>query len=273
MPKELFELELTEGPALDLHRRELGQMEQDYPWESLRPEAYPPLLVERARLGWTENAFNEYCTAVAMGQLIDALGRARVPLDLWSLACRFPTEELIHVELCSRMAMQLGGGAPLTFDPDQVGYPLDPSLTPLQRANELVVRLCCVGEALSFPLLSGCMRSAAHPLTRKVLTKIVQDEALHGRLGFLYLDWIAADLDLVERERLGRAARETLTEYQPLWERLRSRVVDGVTTEGFLIQQVHELGWMEAQAYATLARASVEETVAAPLRRYGIKLS
>ena len=33
---------------------------------------------------------------------------------------------------------------------------------------------------------------------------------------------------------------------------------------------VHELGWMEAQQYATLARQSVEDAVAEPLRKYGI---
>lgn len=272
MASELFEIDLTDGPALAIHERELGHIEHAYPWHELDPTRYPPTLVERARLAWTENAFNEYCTAVAMGQLIDALGRARVPLDLWSMACRFPLDEIIHVELCSRVAMCLGGGAPLTYEPDQVGFELDPSLTPLQRASELVVRLCCVGEAISFPLLSGCMRSASHPLTKAVLTKIVQDEALHGRLGFLYLDWIAGELDPVERDRLGLAARETLREYEPLWERLRSRTVNGVTSKGFQLEHVHELGWMEAQAYKELALDSVERSIREPLLKYGIRI-
>lgn len=268
--RELFEIDLTEGPASVLHRREFGDLDVAYPWDALDPSRYPPLLVERARIGWTENAFNEFCTAVAMGQLIQALGQARVPLDLWSMACRFPSEEILHVELCARVAMRLGGGAPVRYDPRSLQIALDPSLTPLQRANELIVRLCCVGEALSFPLLSGCMRSAAHPLTRAVLTKIVQDEALHGRLGFLYLDWIAHEFSPSERERLGRIARETIDEYAPLWKRLRSRVVDGVTSEGFSIDHVRELGWMDAESYAALAEASAEDAVAAPLARFGI---
>jgi hypothetical protein len=270
---ELFELELTDGPALALHEREFGQLETDYPWETLDPSRYPPLLVERARVGWTENAFNEFCTAIAMGQLVQALGEARAPLDLWSLACRFPLEELLHVELCSRVAMRLGGGAPIAYAPDQVAQRLDPSLTPLQRANELIVRLCCVGEAVSFPLLSGCMRAAAHPLTKAVLTKIVQDEALHGRLGFLYLDWVAPELDASEKDRLGKIAKATLAEYAPLWERLRSTVTDGVTAEGFLLQHVHELGWMEAQAYGRLATESIGQRVLAPLAKYGIRVT
>lgn len=272
MNRELFEIDFTLGPAYRVHQRALGEIESSYPWDSLDPARYPPVLVERARLGWTENAFNEFCTAVAMGQLVQALGEARAPLDLWSLACQFPLEEIIHIELCSRVAMRLGGGAPLTYDPGDLVLRLDPSLTPLQRANELVVRLCCVGEAVSLPLLSGSMKAAAHPLTRAVLTKIVQDEAMHGQLGWMYVDWIASELGLAERDRLGRAAAETLRNFEPIWERLRSRAVDGVTSEGFLLQHVHELGWMEAQDYQALARSAVEEAVVAPLAARGIHL-
>ena len=272
MSRELFALSFTRGFARQLHQRELGDLEHGYPWESLDPSRYPAELVARARLGWTESAFNEFCTAAAMGQLVQAMGEARVPLDLWSLACRFPLEELIHIELCSRVAMRLGGGAPISYDPADLVYRLDPSLTARQRASELVVRLCCVGEALSFPLLSGAMRSAAHPLTRKVLEKIVQDEALHGKLGTWYLDWLQPELTLAERDRLAIAARHTLDTFEELWRPMQSRVSDGVTSEGFLLSDVNELGWMEASAYQALARETVDRQVREPLAAYGIRV-
>lgn len=273
MPREVFELSMTNGFARRLHERELGEIERDYPWDSLDPSRYPPRLVARARVGWTENAFNEFCTAAAMGQLLEALVKARAPLDLLSMASRFPLDEIIHIELCARMAMRLGGGAPIAYDPDDIVLDIDPSLTPLERANELVVRLCCVGEAFSFPMLSGALRSAAHPLSKAVLTKIVQDEALHGRLGFLYLDWIKNELSLAERDRLGKAAKATLEAYTPIWEKLGSVVKDGVTSEGFRIEHVHELGWMEASAYRVLAIRTVEDAVRAPLARAGIRMA
>ena len=268
--RELFEVDFTTGAAAALHERDVGRFADAYDWTSLDPSTLPPLLVERARVGWTENAFNEFCTATAMGQLIAAMGQARVPLDLMTLACRFPVEELVHVELCSRIAMRLGGGAPLAYDPAQLLLPIDPSLTPLERCNELVVRLLCVGEALSLPLLTGCMRAATHPLVRAVLTHIVRDEAMHGRLGWLYLDWIGDELSLAERDRLGRAAADTVAQHEPIWSRLRSRVVDGITSEGFRIDDVHQLGWMESSAYAAAARTELQASVRAPLRRYGI---
>jgi hypothetical protein len=270
--RELFELSMTGGFARRLHERALGALERDYPWDSLDPSRYPPLLVARARLGWTENAFNEFCTAAAMGQLLEALVKARVPLDLLSMASRFPLEEVVHIELCARMAMRLGGGAAIAYDPEDIVFALDPSLSPIERANELVVRLCCVGEAFSFPMLSGALRSAAHPLSRAILTKIVQDEALHGKFGFLYLGWIGGELRPAERDRLGRAARETLDAYRPLFEGVQSRVTDGITSEGFRLEHVRELGWMEASAYRALALETIEDAVRAPLARAGIRM-
>ncbi|MFT3769529.1 MAG: ferritin-like domain-containing protein [Minicystis sp.] len=226
--------------------------------------------MRRARRSWTENAFNEHCTLVALGRMLQALGEAQAPLDLLRMASRFPEEEVLHVELCARVADRLGGLIPRPFDPDAIIPPIDPSLTPRQRATELVVRICCVGEAFSLPMLAGAMKSAAHPLTRAVLETIVEDEALHGRFGYLYLQWVEPDLRPAERDRLGRAASETLASYAPLWQRLTSRVEDGVTSEGFLLAHVHELGWMESTAYRSVALETIERSVRAPLARFGI---
>lgn len=245
---------------------------EDFAWETLDPARYQPELVRRARRGWTENAFNEHTTLAALGQMLLALGQAQAPLDLVRMAARFPEQEVLHTELCARMAEQLGGLWPRSFDEADLEVPLDPSLTPRQRASELVVKICCVGEAFSLPMLAGAMRSAAHPLTRAVLTTIVEDEALHGRFGALYLAWAGPGLDATERSRLGRVASDTLLAYAPLWERLTSRVVDGMTSEGFPIQHVHELGWMESTAYRSTALDAVQRAVIEPLARFGIRV-
>lgn len=241
-----------------------------YPWDTLDPSRYPRELVLRARRGWTENAFNEHCTFVVMGQLLEALGAAGAPIDLCTMASEFPREELLHVALCARVAERLGGLYPLLYDPDAVPLRLSPRLSAVQRLAEIVVRVCCVGEAFSLPMLAGAMRSATHPLTRAVLETIVQDEAMHGRLGFACLEWLDDRLDDRDRARLGEVATETVRLYAPLWTRLTSRVVDGVTSEGFLLAHVHELGWMESSAYRSLALETIERAVRAPLARFGI---
>jgi hypothetical protein len=264
----LFEIDLAGGRAQRTYIKRLaplaGDLERDFPWDALDPEQYDPELVERARIGWTENAFNEFCTATAMGQLVATMGRANVPLDLWGIAASFPLEELLHVELCSRIAMRLGGGAPIVYDPDDLVLQIDPGLTPLQQANELIVRLCCVGEVFSLPMLAGSMRAATNPLTRAVLTQIVKDEAMHGKLGWMYLDWVAPSLDEAECARLGRAAADTAAGVRRIWEHRRVPAIERPDPGR------SDMGWMDSLSYVERATKTLADEVFGRLAEYGI---
>jgi len=269
--REPFDLEWMGGVA-EKHFRKVRPGVDELPWGTLDVARYPIELVDRARVSWTEAAYNEYCTAVAFTEMFGALLAAKAPIDLIGMASDFLADEMLHVELTSRIAMELGGGAPYEVDFDGLAIKPSPALSPLQRANELVVHVCCVGEAFSLPMLASAYSSALHPLTKQVLHRIVQDEAQHGRFGFLYLDWASDQLDAAERTRLGHIAVDTIAVFAPLWQRLTSRVHDGVTTEGYLLEHVRELGWTESSLYATRARRAIEEEVVAPLASYGIEL-
>ncbi|MEO8705682.1 MAG: hypothetical protein ABI867_36965 [Kofleriaceae bacterium] len=269
---EPFDLEWFGGVA-ERHFRKVRPGVDEMPWGTLDPSRYPIELVDRARISWTEAAYNEYCTAAAMAELLAALLAAKAPIDLIGMASDFVADEMLHVELTSRIAMELGGGAPYEIDFANLAIMPSAELSPLQRANQLVVHICCVGEAFSLPMLASAYQSALHPLTKTVLERIVHDEAPHGRFGFLYLDWAADRLDAAERARLGDIAVDTIAQLAPLWQRLVSRVHDGITTEGYQLEHVRELGWTESSVYRTRARAAIADEVVAPLARYGIELS
>jgi hypothetical protein len=269
--REAFDLEWFGGVA-EKHFRKVRPGVDELPWGTLDVARYPVELVDRARVSWTEAAYNEYCTAVAFSEMLGALLAAKAPVDLIGMASDFMADEMLHVELTSRIAMELGGGAPYMVDFDGLGIRPSLELSPLARANELVVHVCCVGEAFSLPMLASAYNSALHPLTKNVLQRIVHDEAPHGRFGFLYLDWANEQMDVDERTRLGVIAANTIEQFAPLWQRLTSRVQDGITTEGYRIEHVRELGWTEASAYAVRARAAIEQEVVAPLARYGIEV-
>lgn len=265
-----FELDWFGGVA-ERHFRKVRPGVDALPWGTLDVSDVPPLLRDRARVSWTEAAYNEYCTAAAFADLIRALLEANAPIDLVGMASDFVADEILHVELTSRIAMELGGGAPYEIDFTHLTLPETPDLDPFARANELVVRTCCVGEAFSVPMLAGCYRHASHALTKGVLERIVQDEAPHGRFGFLYLEWAAPRMSRGEKERLADVALDTLRLFAPHWTRLRSRVGDdGRTTEGFQLEHIQRLGWNEAEAYGKAARRAVREEILAPLARHGI---
>jgi len=97
------------GGATERHFRKLRPGIEELPWGTLRPEQYPPLLLERARSAWTEAAYNESCTALAFADLQRALLQAQVPIDLIGMASDFVVDEILHIELTSRIAMELGG--------------------------------------------------------------------------------------------------------------------------------------------------------------------
>jgi hypothetical protein len=52
-----------------------------------------------------------------------------------------------------------------------------------------------------------------------------------------------------------------------------SAVKDGVTEEGYRVDEIHELGWLESARFAPLAREVVESDTLAPLAKFGVVLS
>jgi hypothetical protein len=262
--RERFELDWMGGPAAARFRR-LRPGTDALPWDSLDPRAFPGELVQRARLSWTEGAVGEYTSAAAFAALLRDLLEARAPLDLVGMASEFVADELMHCELNARLAMALGGAAPFLVDLEALVPPVDAAAPPLERAVERAVRLCCVGEALSSPLLAGTAAVAAHPLTRAVLGRIARDEPAHGRLGFLVLGWAAPRLGAGERARLARIALETAVDYAPTWRTLPESDACGA----FARADVHALGWMEPRRYRATARRALAR-IERDLRRAGL---
>src|SRR6478672_1347995 len=168
------------------------------------------------------------------------------------MASRFVMDELVHVELCARMAMELGGGTEIMHDPDVLIVDPDPELRPLLRAADMIARCFCVGEALSIPLLRGTWHAARHPLPRAVLGRIVRDEAAHGTFGYTFLDWALPQIDEEGRAILGRAADLAIAAIKAQWDDLRKqppRAADAGDA----------LAWMQTDAYLTLAARSMDE--------------
>jgi hypothetical protein len=84
------------------------------------------------------------------------------------------------------------------------------------------------------------------------------------------MEWVAEDMDDAERARLGAIADGEIANLSPIWMRRTSKVKDGVTSEGYRLQDIHELGWMESQHMAEVAIRAVHDEVAAPLAKLGI---
>ncbi|CAN5139745.1 hypothetical protein BH09MYX1_BH09MYX1_05460 [soil metagenome] len=262
MTTDTFELFMLGGATEKRYRKMRPEIAQ-LPWGTLDPSSFPPDLVLAARKSWTLAAYQEHRTGAACAETLQAMIGARVPVDLVAVATRFPLDEMVHVEMCARLADELGGGTHVDFDPHTFIPSPNRDMEPLLRAADCVVRYFCVGEALSIPLLHGAWQATKHPLVRAVLGRIVRDEAAHGVFGWTFLDWIQSELDEADRAHLALVAGRTIDALTHGWKRIDTRPI-GTQDD------IHALGWMETDAYMKLARHSLETRVLRPLRARGI---
>ena len=267
---DVFELEWM-GGAAEHHFRKARPGIDDLPWGTLDTSAYPPEVVGAARATWTESTFTEYKAVAAFSEVLRALCEARAPLDLVGMASSFVADEVFHVELASRMTMELGGAAPRRVDFESLVIRAEPSLTAFERANEVMLRVSCIAEAFSGKMAAGVMRTTTHPLTRAVLERIVADESLHHRLGGLYFEWASERMSDAERARLGRILLRTLRAFEPKWKGKRGPARP--TAARAASEHAREIGWMPQGHFAKEARRAVREAILAPLAVHGIELS
>lgn len=262
---EVFELEMLGGRTERQYRRMRPEVEA-MPWGTIDAASYPEELRLAARRAWTLAAFQEHRTGAACAATLRSLIECRAPLDLVALATRFALDEMVHVELCSRLASEFGGGITILHDPATIVSPVGEGEAPLMRACHQVVSFFCVGEALSIPLLQGTAKAATHPLTRGVLQRIVADEADHGMFGWTFLDWVGPHLEQADRDSLGAAADAAIRGVVHSWDAIRARPPGSA-------DQIGDLGWMQTDAYLALAQRSLQRQVIAPLRKRGIPIT
>ncbi len=208
---KLFSLDVLGGPwTRRLSSRHEGL---DVDWGRIARES-DAALVAQAREVWTRAAFSEVASGACFAEISAALLAASAPIDLVAAAGEFVADEMFHAELSARVAMALGGAVPLEVDPTKLVRPAQAE-RPLVRAAELVVRTCCVGEALTIPMLNQSRRAAGSKSIEAVITRIMRDESQHAQLGWWFLDW--AELRDDERDGLGRLAGETLRAFTVLF--------------------------------------------------------
>ena len=265
MSGELFELELL-GGGTERRFRKLRPEVEAMPWGTLDLAGASEKDLVEARSAWTGAAYQEHRTAVACAITLRALIEARAPVDLIAVASRFPLDEMVHVELCARMAMELGGGTEIIHDPGAMVLDVDPALSPLMRAAECAVRFFCVGEAISIPLLRATWHVSTHPLPRAVMGRIVKDEAAHGIFGFTFLDWAAPRLSAEDRAVLGKSADLAIRFLYGQWEHTRKH-------RRAPKHHGDVLGWMKTDDYLALASRAMQQQVIEPLEAREIPIS
>jgi hypothetical protein len=264
--KTPFEVEWL-GGAAEHYFRKVRPAVDELPWGTLNTSGFAPQAVELARTAWTEAAINEYRALSSFGEIVRALADTRAPLDLMAMAGDFLADECSHVEMASRLAMELGGAVERLVDVEYF-TPRPRGLSAMQRANELVLRISCIEEAFSGGTASVSLRTTTHPLPRAVYEAILRDEAHHQRLGPLYFEWALPRLDAAETERLGGVLLRTLNDLKFLWN-----PTEQARRAKLPVADLRALGWLEPVRFSEVARQVVERDILEPLATIGIGIS
>ena len=262
-----FELEWM-GGAAEHHFRKARPVAEELPWGTIERSHYAPAAIERARASWTEVAINEYRAVASFCEVLRALVDTKAPLDLMGMTSDFLADECSHVELASRMAMELGGAAPRTVDLDQ--FAMRPrGVTAFQRANELVLRVSCIAEAFAGGTASVSLEATSHPLPRAVYETILRDEAHHRRLGGLYFEWALPRIDEAEMRRLGQVLFAGLKGLAPFWKTMRASEPGAALPE----EDLRALGWLTPAQFGAVARQVAIRDIVDPLATIGMTIS
>ncbi len=264
--KAPFQLEWMGGAAAT-HFRRIRPAVDDLPWGTMVTSKYPLVAVSYARAAWTEVAINEYRAAASFSEVLRALLDVRAPLDLIGMASDFLADECSHVELASRVAMELGGCVERVVDMDNFAR-RPRGLTALQRANELVLRVSCVAEAFNGGTSAVAHDATSHPLTRAVYESILRDETRHRDLGKLYFEWAMSRLDETELQRLGAVLLDALRELDPVWKPNPLSAKANLPADA-----LNALGWLEPRRFALVAHEVVVRDIIDPLAAIGIVIS
>jgi hypothetical protein len=263
-----FELEWM-GGAAEHHFRKARPAVEALPWGTLDLSKYAPAAIERARMNWTEVAINEYRAVASFTDVLRALVDVKAPLDLLGMTSDFLADECSHVELASRLAMELGGAVERTVDFEGLtGRPR--GLTGMRRANELVLRVSCISEAFSGGTASVSYEATAHPLPRAVYETILRDEAHHRRLGGLYFEWALSRIDEQELRRLGRVLLGSLKAFSPFW---RSGAARSDAPPPWPEDDLRALGWLGPAGFAPVAKEVIVRDILDPLENIGIAIT
>jgi hypothetical protein len=261
MPKETFELEIFGAKPFKNHRNLRPDVEQ-LPWGTIDLNNYDPKLIEAARYAWTRATFQEFSTAYACAITQAALIEARAPIDLISLLARFSIDELVHVELCSRAAEELGGGVEWNYDPKKLFIDYWKDCEPIIHAAHLVVAVFCIGESYSIPLISKTSLETKEPLLKAILQTIVKDEADHGEFGWQFLTWAEPYLSDNDKLELSKTAISYIEMFYKSWEPILKKEKDPNPNEG--------LGWLPADKYMAVAKKAIDDHVIKRLLEFGI---
>lgn len=144
-------------------------------------------MTPRVHREWSNRVAAEYRSAAITAQVLHWLISVGANDALVSTCMRIVRDELDHAQLSHDCLVALGGGGQAQLDLSNMA---EPTLKEGVVASLLdsVLQNFCLGETFAVPLFNRMYEGTTQPDARRVLTRVLQDEAVHRGFGWDALD-------------------------------------------------------------------------------------
>lgn len=145
-------------------------------------------VTERVLVEWRNRVVAEYTSAAITARVLHLGIICGLDRALLSTCMRVVADELDHAALCDQARVAFGDAdLPLGLDITRLAPPPSPD-GPLADLLDHIVGSFCLGETFAVPLFAAMREGTDHPAADPVLTRVLQDEAVHRRFGWEALD-------------------------------------------------------------------------------------
>ena len=208
MPTSTLDLDSVSRPFRAQYDKVLGFLDgrgaADPPPAVLSGE-YVPEVREAAQRTWVGRMVNEHRSSAVFASLVPQLIDASCGVEAQMLALHMGSEEIYHAELCARVVRAFGGAPVAHTEGPVAAMPAHAGLSALERVMRNVLFIGCLCETVAVALETEERELATEPLVRETLDRILRDEVMHARFGWVFL---AQCLD-----QLGDDARARTADY------------------------------------------------------------
>ncbi|MFT7521441.1 MAG: hypothetical protein ACI9MC_003592, partial [Kiritimatiellia bacterium] len=195
----------------------------------------------------------EYTSAAVFARMVHWMIQVGMPAELLTKGLQVVQEELDHARLSDEVRVTLGGkDEPIPLDVRS----LNPSEAPEGVVASLVdatVHHLCLGETLAVPLFAAMRERTTHPAVVPLLTRILSDEAGHGRWGWGVLDVLLEIDGPGVRDRVSRRLPDDLVAFSLAYGQPRP-------SEPLTAREL-ACGMIPPTLYATLHDATIRDTI------------
>ncbi|HVV86742.1 MAG TPA: ferritin-like domain-containing protein [Kofleriaceae bacterium] len=154
------------------------------------PRGAPPAS-ERVRAEWRNRIAAEYGSAALTQHFVLWLMQVGASPDLIHDGLRIVEDELAHTSLSTEVYQAAGGDEPPAIDRAALALPRRADLPVELDLLRATLQVFCLNETVAVPLFAHLRASAAVPIARRALDRILKDEVRHRDFGWACLDWFA----------------------------------------------------------------------------------